>query len=45
VLADNVAQREAALTAGAHHALLKGFLDERLSQAVLSTKANTQKSE
>jgi DNA-binding NarL/FixJ family response regulator len=45
VLADSVAQQEAALAAGADYALLKGFLDERLGQAVLSSEANAQKSE
>ena len=35
VLADSLAQEKAALAAGAGAALLKGFLDERLGQAVL----------
>jgi DNA-binding NarL/FixJ family response regulator len=42
VLADSVVQREAALAAGADHVLLKGFLDERLGQAVLNGRASAR---
>lgn len=37
VLANNVQQQELCLHAGASHALLKGFLGEQLTQAVLAT--------
>ncbi len=40
VLANNVRQQSASLSAGANHALLKGFLDGQLTQAVLATKPN-----
>lgn len=35
-LVDNMRQRQLCLSAGANHALLKGFLDEQLRQAVLN---------
>ncbi|MBI5304392.1 MAG: response regulator transcription factor [Chloroflexi bacterium] len=35
-LVENMRQRQLCLSAGANHALLKGFLDEQLRQAILS---------
>lgn len=35
-LVDNMRQRDLCLSAGANHALLKGFLDDQLRQAVLN---------